>query len=282
MASLRSGLKSAGKKLSKTFGSGKLEKACVVTYKKTGRQFKIDTKQQVQFNPSEYTIRRGVKLSSKKPLGKDSAPSSVQAVYGEPSVLAVTLYFDSYTELKSGEGLAAAAGSKVGGALKSKFNELKPKSLPSFDMNEESSPDVFYTVNKLFDDLLSTIKYAYEEHEPPYVGFVWGDHLHFVGKIRSYNVQYTMFDRDGTPVRAKLSLVLVGEEMALTMAEILFPNESPDRTKQRTLHYGDQLWMMALNEYGDPAHWKTIAQANGILNPREAGGVRRLKVPPIR
>ena len=76
MASLRSGLKSAGKKLSKTFGSGKLEKACVVTYKKTGRQFKIDTKQQVQFNPSEYTIRRGVKLSSKKPLGKEALPAA--------------------------------------------------------------------------------------------------------------------------------------------------------------------------------------------------------------
>ena len=57
---------------------------------------------------------------------------------------------------------------------------------------------------------------------------------------------------------------------------------SPNRTKERTLTEGDPLWLMAQQEYDDPAMWRTIAEANGILNPRKISGAMRLKVPSIK
>ena len=67
----------------------------------------------------------------------------------------------------------------------------------------------------------------------------------------------------------------------MNLAEQL-PFESPDRTKERTLTQGDQLWMIAGQEYSDPGQWKVIAEANDILNPRKLEGAVTLKVPSIR
>lgn len=276
------GIKATVKKVNKIYGNGKLEKACFVVYKKSGGTYKVDSRVEVQFNPSEYDIRRGVKLSEKKPLGRDTSPDEIQTSYGGPSTLSVSLYFDSYTELLSEQSLGNKGVGMLTSLMKTGFNAIKPKTLPSFDMNEELSPDPDHTVNERFNEFLEMIKYDYEEHEPPYVGFIWGDHLHFVGKMASNDVQYTLFARDGTPVRARISMQLVGEDISFVLRSNANPFESPDRTKQRTLRYGDQLWMLAQEEYGNPARWKTIAEANGILNPRVMSGAVRLKVPSIR
>jgi len=258
--------------------SGKLEKACFVVYEGLGDRRRVKYRADMQFNPSEYRIHRGMKLSKKKGLGTDTLPSGIQTVHGESSVLSFSLYFDSYTELQAEPGMAGKGISYLTG----KGNEKAPQAFPSFDMNEDLSPPPDYRVNELFTTFLSLVKYDPKQHTPPQVGFIWSKFLHFVGKLSSYDVQYTVFDKDGTPVRAKIAMRIIGEEIALTELEQQYPRESPDRTKQRTLHYGDQLWMMAQEEYGDVAHWKTIAQANGILNPRTISGAARLKVPSIR
>jgi hypothetical protein len=271
------------KKVQRALDTGKLEKAYIVIYKKTGSTYKVTGKIQVQFNPAEYSIQRGVNYSKKRPLGRDASSVDTQAVSAEHSVLSVMLYFDSYTELKSGQGLVNPIKNTAANYLKKGYNyEVSnyKNIMPSFDMNEDLSPAPDYTVNRRFEEFMELIKYAPEEHEPPHVGFIWGDSLFFVGKVTRQTVQYTVFDRDGTPVRAKLNMSIIGEEVAFDSKE--YPFESPDRTKQRTLQYGDQLWMMAQEEYGDAAHWKTIARANDILNPRAMGGAVRLKVPSIR
>jgi len=256
--------------------SGKLEKACFVIYEEVGKRHRVQYQADMQFNPSEYRIHRGMKLSQKRGIGTDIRPNDVQAVHGEASVLSLSLYFDSYTELYAESGKADTSYPT------GKNSEKAPQSFPSFDMNEDISPRPDYRVNKLFTTFLSLVKYDQKQHTPPQVGFIWGKSLHFVGKLFSYDVQYTVFNRDGAPVRAKISMQIMGEELSFTEHEDQYPRESPDRTKQRTLHYGDQLWMMAQEEYGDVAHWKTIAQANGILNPRTISGAARLKVPSIR
>ncbi|MEG2074738.1 MAG: peptidoglycan-binding protein, partial [Angelakisella sp.] len=68
----------------------------------------------------------------------------------------------------------------------------------------------------------------------------------------------------------------------LLRGSLQMPFESPNRTKERVLTEGDQLWMMAQQEYDNPALWKPIAAANGILNPRKLGGITSLKVPSIK
>jgi hypothetical protein len=272
--------KSLKKKADRIFDRGKIEKAYVICYKKSGDAYKVSRKIKVQFNPAEYSIRRGVRHSQKKAFGKDTTSANIQTVGAEPSVLSVSLYFDSYTEMKSEQGAVNYMKTTAADYLKGSVNKIKPDTLPGFDMNKDLSPNPDFNVNQRFEQFLELIKYDHEEHEPPHIGFLWGDSIFFVGKMAQHSAQYTVFDRDGTPVRVRLEMTIVGEDVSLDNAT--YPFESPDRTKQRTLRYGDQLWMMAQEEYGDAAHWKTIAEANGILNPRLMGGAARLKVPSIR
>ncbi len=262
--------------------SGKLEKAVVVVYKKSGDSMKVDKKYPVQFNPSEYSIAHSTQLSQMRGLAKDTDPKLLQTVYGENATLSVTLYFDSYNELKASQNIVNSGNMELTKLITGGYTSLKNKKYPSWDMNQESTPKADVKVNKLFEDIIGLLKYKPEEHEPPMIGFIWGRHLNFAGKLVSSSADYTMFDRDGTPVRAKVSLSIVGEEVEYVQNRSEYPNESPDRTKHRMLRYGDSIFTLANEEYGDPAYWKIIAKANNILNPRMMEQVLRLKLPSIR
>ncbi len=278
----KTGVKAVKNKVKNAILGGKLEKAFFVEYQTLGDTIRVKNRFEVQFNPSEYSISRGVRHSEKRPLGRDTSARDVQTVHAEESVLSLTIYFDSYTELNAHEGLVSKLYGKVEHLLKGQYNDkLAAHSfLPSFDMNEDLSPDYKLHVNERLEKILWFIKFNQEEHAPPPIGFVWGSTLFFVGKLQHHNIHYTLFDKHGSPVRAKLTMSIVGEDMRYDSDE--YPFESPDRTKQRTLRYGDQLWMTAQEEYGDAARWKTIAQANGILNPRAIDNAVKLKVPSIR
>ncbi|MFV0402299.1 MAG: hypothetical protein ACK5LX_17010 [Oscillospiraceae bacterium] len=250
--------------------NGKLEKA-VIYVKNNGKKGKIN----VQFNPTEYRIKNFVRLAEQAAVGGDSDIEEQQAVYGLPSELKLTLHFDSYTPL-TGDDLA------LGQQLKT--NKLQAlKSMGTTALNgviDTADPDE--SVNVVCESFADLIRYNPKVHQPPTLIFIWGDYLEFEGKMASCGVRYTMFSRSGIPVRAKMDIVIKGEDRSKLQKNKQKPFESPDRTKERLLSYGDQLWMLAEEEYGDPAQWKVIAQANGILNPRRLHGAIRLKVPSIR
>lgn len=250
--------------------NGKLEKA--VIFVEDGVKKK---KIYVQFNPTEYSIKNTVKLAKQEAVGDDANIDELQAVFGQPSNLSLALYFDSYTPL-TGDDLA------LGQQLKT--NKLQAlKSMGTAALNgiiDTADPDE--SVNVVCESFADLIRYNPKVHQPPALTFIWGDYLEFKGIMLSCSVQYTMFSRSGIPVRAKMDIVITGEDRSKLQKNKQMPFESPDRTKERLLSYGDQLWMLAEEEYGDPAQWKVIAQANGILNPRRLHGAMRLKVPSIR
>lgn len=274
---LRSGVKSMADQAKGLFSSGQLVKAQVIVSDGSTNLYPPVT---VQFNPSEYTITRGLKLSDKKPLGKDPSATPEQVVRGESSQLSIKLYFDTVTDLYSYSLSAvgkSVSQSGLAGALKGAASKDTLKSLAKSQFLPSTSKDPA----TVCDALMSLVKYAHEGHTPPTVRFLWGK-LDFQGRVVSSTVQYTMFAPDGTPVRAAVDLMICGEEKNLTQHTAQYPFHSPDRTKERMLSEGDQLWMMAQREYDDPAKWKVIAQANNILNPRKVESAVSLKVPSIK
>jgi hypothetical protein len=118
-----------------------------------------------------------------------------------------------------------------------------------------------------------------ELHAPPVCRFVWGS-LDFKGVVEKVTQTFTMFLDTGIPVRAKLKVTF---RSWLTKEEQLkeIPRHSADRTKQKMLNQGDQLWMIAANEYEDPGMWREIAKANGIDNPLKMQTGRRITVPRL-
>src|SRR5207247_40755 len=117
-------------------------------------------------------------------------------------------------------------------------------------------------------------------HAPPPVRFVWGP-FSFRAVIERLTQRFTMFREDGVPVRATLNVTFKEYK---TIEEQLSerPTESSDWSKRRILTEKDLLSLIAAIEYGDPAVWRVIADANDIENPRLLESGREIRLPPLR
>ena len=116
-------------------------------------------------------------------------------------------------------------------------------------------------------------------HLPPLCKFVWGS-LTFKGVVERVSSRYTMFLESGVPVRATLN-VTFREVQSVTEQFKRIPRQSADRTKQRTVRQGEQLWHIAAEEYEDPGLWREIARANGIEDPRRIEPGTVIKIPRL-
>lgn len=107
---------------------------------------------------------------------------------------------------------------------------------------------------------------------PPWVRLEWGraHTVCFHAYVSEVKASYTLFNHDGTPLRAvcDVSLVEIGGPV---------PGQNPTSRiptpiSSRRVKDGDALALYAWDAYGDPTAWRAIAQANGIDNP--------LRLPP--
>lgn len=114
-------------------------------------------------------------------------------------------------------------------------------------------------------------------HKPPYVKFVWGS-VTFIGYVKQVSTNYTMFNKNGMPIRATVDAQITGiPEVVRTK----IPLESPDRTKTRVVSDGTSVWGLANAEYDDISQWRVIAKANGIMDPFDIPTGTVLKVPAL-
>lgn len=116
-------------------------------------------------------------------------------------------------------------------------------------------------------------------HRPPRVLFSWGG-FKFEGILEEVTQRFTMFTTSGMPVRATLQ-VAFKEYTTAKDQHTKKKRESPDHTKRRTLKNGESLSLIASEEYDDPAEWRRIADANGILDPKDVSPGTVLTIPPI-
>lgn len=116
--------------------------------------------------------------------------------------------------------------------------------------------------------------------EPPKCRFIWGS-LIFKGRLKSAKKTFTMFDRDGVPVRAKVQVTFEGSRI-LEEESSAAQEQSGDGTRSHTVTEGDTLWDIAGSAYGDPEQWRRIADANGVENPRTLQVGRVLEIPPTK
>jgi nucleoid-associated protein YgaU len=145
-----------------------------------------------------------------------------------------------------------------------------------FDTSEQQA-DVRAEYVDMFDILVEVDP---ELHAPPICRFVWGDGIMFTALVESIDKTFTMFLPSGIPVRARVDVGFVEYKTSEYQQSELSP-ESTDVTKAWTVTEGDTLWLIADAEYGDPAHWRTIARANDIQNPRALDPGEELELPPL-
>ena len=135
--------------------------------------------------------------------------------------------------------------------------------------------DVRHHTN-LITDLL---KIDSDLHAPPVCLFFWGK-LSFKCVLQQMRQRFTMFNADGIPVRATLSVTFKEYRSVDIQVRETKPS-SPDRTKRRIVKQGDTFWLLAAREYGDATKWRHIADRNKIDNPRFLEPGTQILIPPL-
>jgi nucleoid-associated protein YgaU len=210
---------------------------------------KDDTSLKVEclFNPKELSVEKSNQFADVNIPGLSSPIH--QFVRGNARLVTMDLFFDTYEQ---GEDVRKHTDQITGWDAGPMQSALSPK--------------------KGLMDIDSDL------HAPPICIFIWGT-FSFQCIIEKVTKKFTMFDQEGFPVRATLSVTLKEyKEVDVQVKEIAL--QSADLTKRWVVTQGDSLWGIAFSEYGDPQDWRLIADANNIDNPRLLSPGQELVIPP--
>jgi len=199
------------------------------------------------FNPEEFSVEKSNQFAEISIPGLSSP--IYQFVRGNARSVSLELFFDTY-ELKLDVRLFTDR--ITGWDAGSMFSQL---------------PDAVKGLMDIDSDL----------HAPPVCLFIWGAFI-FQCIIERVSKRFTMFLPEGFPVRATLNVTLKEyREVEVQVKELDL--HSADITKSWVVKEGDSLWAIAAKEYGNPADWRLIADANSIENPRLLNPGQRLVIP---
>ncbi|MCX2494510.1 hypothetical protein OQX63_13560 [Pedobacter sp. PF22-3] len=117
-------------------------------------------------------------------------------------------------------------------------------------------------------------------HRPNFVKVQWGKDLVFNGVLNSFDISYTLFRPDGSPLRAKISLGF-GQYIAPQTVKIQDQDESPDISHLVTVVEGETLPELCEKVWSNEKYYIQVARYNGLNKFRNLKGVEKLIFPPI-
>ncbi len=214
----------------------------------------------VQFNPEQLKISKSVEYKTTTTKENEKEYAEFSGVISP--TMEISFFFDTSGSIPEDSGSSGLSLSTItsliglGGLTGPKEKDVQ-------------------TLSASFSDL---IKIVPSLHRPSWVLFVWGS-INFLGFVKQVSTSYTMFTKDGMPIRAQVDAVIMGFGESGSSKIAL---ESPDRTKSRVVSDDTSIWSLAGKEYGDISQWRMIARANGIMDPFDIQSGTVLKVPAFK
>jgi hypothetical protein len=198
---------------------------------------------EVMFNPTEYAFTKSNNWQTPKKKGANVPPLEFNG--GNPTDLKVQLLFDTY---ESGEDVRKKYTNAIWNLAMVNKQKTDPKT---------------------------------KKGQPPRCEFRWGTMWSFKAVVAQISQKFTLFLPDGTPVRATLDVTFRQVE-----DEGLYPKQNPTSGgvpghRTHTLKEGESLDWIAAQEYGAAAHWRFIAEVNGIDNPFHLQPGLVIQLPPL-
>lgn len=151
-------------------------------------------------------------------------------------------------------------------------------SLTMFLDGSEKGTDVSKQVQELINACMPTDASTSKNRPlPPGVRFGW-DKVYFEGYLQKVEARYTLFKRDGVPIRAVCTLSIA--EFAHVALRQNPTSGAISSHRSYEVVDGDTLASIANKEYGHAAHWRGIAAANRIDDPLRLRPGTKLLIPP--
>jgi hypothetical protein len=194
------------------------------------------------FNPKQYTISRTNSWTFKWSKGSNIPEPEFST--GDPATLKMQLFFDT-----------TADNSDVRSKTKGLWQLMR---IDPSKVNKKT-----------------------KKAEPPEVMFQWGSIWSFSAVITSLAQTFTLFLKDGTPVRATVDITFKQAADELRFAATNPSSGAGEPHRVYTVKAGDRLDWIAYQEYGDPAMWRLIARENHLIRPRRLRPGETLIIPAL-
>ncbi len=205
---------------------------------------KPDGDQQIEcmFNPTEYRLSQSLSVTRNR---SPQRPAGTPEYTGTNAMTLTTqLFFDDFASAK--------------GDVTPKISTLLGWTKPTASSRKENKPC------------------------PPYVRFKWGGNKqldNFCGFLKTVQVNYTIFRRDGTPVQAKVDITIEGEQEPIEGQNPT--THAANSRKTHTVVEGETIQSVAYIELGRPAYWRAIADLNRIDDPLRVRAGTVLLIPSV-
>lgn len=212
---------------------------------------------EVQFNPTEFTLNKGVQIAEIAIPGLDSP--ILQFVRGQTETLTLDLFFDT-TDSGTSDNATPVT----------------------------TQTDPFYQLIKIDSDTHapSICHFSWGGHNFPGSNMDgnWASQNRENGfdcLVESVRQRFTMFSSQGVPLRATLTVSLREYKTLDKQLQQLRLN-SPDHTRSHVVQRGETLNKIANAYYDDSTQWRVIADANEILDPLALQPGMILVLPPLQ
>jgi hypothetical protein len=117
-------------------------------------------------------------------------------------------------------------------------------------------------------------------HRPNFLIVMWGEKFTFQCVLTNCDINYTLFNPDGSPLRVKINATFLyhkSREEILAEAKL----SSPDLTHYQRVTIGDRLDNLSNDVYNDPGFLTELASYNGLTTVRKLRPGTQLSFPPL-
>lgn len=230
----------------------KLEKLKIKAYENRRRAGLAAKTFQVMFNPTSYSFKHESQFSERQALNVQGRQQTF--IFNKSKELSMDLIID---------GTHTAAQGLLTGGVKG-FFALSTKG-----------------VRDQVETFLETCwKVQGDTHKPNYLKIQWGSKEAFKCLLKAAEINYTLFDKGGNPLRAEIKAEFI-DDTSDTERTIRAGLNSPDLTHIRVVKSGDTLPQMSLKIYGDANMYIQVAKANKLDDFRNLEPGQEIYFPPI-
>lgn len=224
---------------------GSLEKLAIIAYKDGEFKKKVDSLD-VYINPADY--KKWYRVCYNENVAQGSISGAPHFQRSKSETLEFDLVFD-------GTGVV-------------------PSPLPGVEPFTDDG--IVKQVSKFLD---LTYEVHGDTHAPYFLKLSWGNLL-FKCRLTSFDITYTLFKPDGTPLRARAKTSFK-EYISKLQQEKELKKNSPDLSHMVTVRAGDTLPLMCYGIYGSSSYYSQVAQVNGLTDFRQLVPGTKLLFPPL-
>lgn len=222
----------------------------------------------VQLNPNKYTVTQNVVFNEGQPIGASSAEMQFNRIDAEKV---------SFEFLFDGTGVVPPGKIQKGGGAMSLLQSVAQEFIPATALSAYIPKSIEKDLEE-FKNLL--MGYNGDKHQTSYLHLVWGGY-NLKGRLSGMEIQHTLFDNSGRPLRAVAKCDFVGS-VSYKMMMLKQGKNSPDMTHERVYSMNDKIPVMAADIYESPEYYIDVARSNLLLSFRTAPVGKTLLFPPIK